>query len=59
MGRHHRGGMNLYMPNTEKFSLYRQEPDANSLSYNDVKAFCQDTCGNIWIGTDGGRPEFI
>lgn len=42
------------MPNTEKFTLFRQEANLNSLSYNDVKAFCEDSNGNIWIGTDGG-----
>lgn len=26
----------------------------NSLSYNDVKSFCEDKNGKIWIGTDGG-----
>lgn len=32
----------------------RQEPNKNSLSYNDVRAFHEDKAGNIYIGTDGG-----
>jgi ligand-binding sensor domain-containing protein len=24
------------------------------LSYNDVRAFCEDSSGDIWVGTDGG-----
>ncbi len=50
----HRGGVNLYTPSTLKFTLFRQEGDKNSLSYNDVRAFCEDHKGNIWIATDGG-----
>ncbi len=52
----HRGGINIYSPGTKKFNLYRQETSPNSLSYNDVKTFCEDRDGNgnVWIGTDGG-----
>ncbi|MCZ4223160.1 hybrid sensor histidine kinase/response regulator transcription factor [Pedobacter rhodius] len=50
----HRGGVNLYSPQAEKFKLIRQEPSKNSLSYNDVRAFCEDNAGKIYIGTDGG-----
>jgi ligand-binding sensor domain-containing protein/signal transduction histidine kinase/DNA-binding response OmpR family regulator len=57
----HRGGINIYSPGTEKFDLYRQEPSPNSLSYNDVKTFCEDRDGNgnIWIGTDGGGLDLF
>lgn len=57
----HRGGINIYSPGMEKFDLYRQEPTSNSLSYNDVKTFCEDGAGNenIWIGTDGGGLDLF
>ena len=57
----HRGGINIYSPGMEKFDLYRQEPTSNSLSYNDVKTFCEDSSGNdnIWIGTDGGGLDLF
>ncbi|TDO22717.1 hybrid sensor histidine kinase/response regulator transcription factor [Pedobacter duraquae] len=50
----HRGGVNLYSPQAEKFNLFRQEPNKNSLSYNDVRAFHEADNGDIYIGTDGG-----
>lgn len=49
----HRGGVNVFMPNEDKFVHHKQET-GNSLSYNDVKSFCEAENGNIWIGTDGG-----
>ncbi|HEY4061734.1 MAG TPA: two-component regulator propeller domain-containing protein [Puia sp.] len=57
----HRGGINIYSPGTEKFKLYRQDPSPTSLSYNDVKTFCEDNSGNgnIWIGTDGGGLDLF
>jgi ligand-binding sensor domain-containing protein/signal transduction histidine kinase/DNA-binding response OmpR family regulator len=69
----HRGGINIYSPGTEKFNLYRQEaapgflshdrqrPLFNSLSYNDVKSFCEDNSrnGDVWIGTDGGGLDLF
>jgi ligand-binding sensor domain-containing protein/signal transduction histidine kinase/DNA-binding response OmpR family regulator len=57
----HRGGINVYSPGLEKFNLYRQESSPNSLSYNDVKTFCEDRSGNgdIWVGTDGGGLDLF
>ncbi|GGB03864.1 hybrid sensor histidine kinase/response regulator [Puia dinghuensis] len=57
----HRGGINVYSPGLEKFNLFRQEPSPNSLSYNDVKTFCEDRSGNgdIWVGTDGGGLDLF
>jgi signal transduction histidine kinase/ligand-binding sensor domain-containing protein/DNA-binding response OmpR family regulator len=59
----HRGGINIYSPGTYKFDLYRQEPSPNSLSYNDVKTFCEDRAGsgngNIYVGTDGGGLDLF
>ena len=54
----HRGGINIYSPGMEKFNLYRQESSTAGLSYNDVKAFCEDN-GDIWIGTDGGGLDLF
>ena len=54
----HRGGINIYSPGMEKFNLYRQESAAGGLSYNDVRAFCEDN-GDIWIGTDGGGLDLF
>lgn len=50
----HRGGINLYSPQADKFKLVQQQPDKNSLNYNDIKCFYEDKTGNLYIGTDGG-----
>jgi ligand-binding sensor domain-containing protein len=49
-----RGGVNVYVPLAVKFSLFRQRLTPNSLSYNDIRAFCEDYAGNLWVGADGG-----
>jgi len=49
----HRGGVSLYAPGADKFNLYRHDKGAASISYDDVRSFCQDDNG-IWVGTDGG-----
>ncbi|MDP4253931.1 MAG: two-component regulator propeller domain-containing protein [Bacteroidota bacterium] len=54
----HRGGVNVYSAGMEKFHLYRQQSVAGSLSYSDVRAFCEDNDG-IWIGTDGGGLDLF
>ncbi|MGV8878392.1 MAG: two-component regulator propeller domain-containing protein [Sphingobacteriaceae bacterium] len=50
----HRGGVNVYAPGANKFQLYQQKSKSNGLSFNDVRAFCEDIDGKVWIGTDGG-----
>lgn len=49
------GGLNLYNPKTDDFTLYRHdELDKNSLSSNNVYALSEDRQGNLWVGTGGG-----
>jgi len=50
----HRGGVSLYAPGADKFNLYRHDKGAASISYDDVRSFCQDDNDHIWVGTDGG-----
>lgn len=50
----HRGGVNYYTSMADKFKLYRQGERMQTISFDDVKAFCQDKKGNIFVGTDGG-----
>jgi ligand-binding sensor domain-containing protein/signal transduction histidine kinase/DNA-binding response OmpR family regulator len=50
----HRGGVNLYNPDAKKFNVFREEPNGDGLSYNDVKCFEEDHLGQVWVGTDGG-----
>ena len=38
----------------DRFSIYKQGEDLATISFGDVKSFCQDRKGNIWVGTDGG-----
>jgi len=54
----HRGGVNLYTAASDKFKLYREGVEANTLSYNDVKSFYEDSKGRLWIGTEGGLNLF-
>lgn len=50
----HRGGVDVYIPGAQKFELYREGVNKNTISYSDTKTFCEDKQGNIWVGTDGG-----
>lgn len=48
-------GINKYNPHRNKFIHYAHDSqNANSLSNNDVWAFCEDHNGNIWVATDAG-----
>ncbi|PQA55464.1 hybrid sensor histidine kinase/response regulator [Siphonobacter curvatus] len=48
-----RGGVNLFNLNSSLFDFYYQTSSKNSLSHNEVKAFCEDHEGIIWLGLDG------
>ncbi|MFC1848915.1 two-component regulator propeller domain-containing protein [candidate division CSSED10-310 bacterium] len=38
-----------------QFTVYRNDPgDSYSLSDNDIRAICEDSSGDLWIGTRGG-----
>ncbi|MBT1706568.1 two-component regulator propeller domain-containing protein, partial [Chryseosolibacter indicus] len=41
--------------NIYRFQLYQHSnTKPQSLPFNDINAFAEDTKGNIWIGTNGG-----
>ncbi|OZI07617.1 histidine kinase [Siphonobacter sp. BAB-5385] len=48
-----RAGVNLFNLNASLFDFYYQTSSRNSLSHNEVKAFCEDHEGIIWLGLDG------
>jgi len=49
------GGLNIYNPETGKFSLYlHDEKNPNSLSDNSVWSLMEAKDGSIWVGTRGG-----
>ncbi|QJW90840.1 hypothetical protein HNV11_16375 [Spirosoma taeanense] len=48
------GGLNRLDKNTGLFTRYLHDPrDPNSLLDNKVRAICEDSRGNFWIGTAG------
>ncbi|NER09705.1 sensor histidine kinase [Muriicola jejuensis] len=47
------GGLNRYNPATNAFTRYMSNSeDPNSLKANQVRAICEDSRGNFWIGTN-------
>ncbi|QBA63132.1 ligand-binding sensor domain-containing protein [Muriicola soli] len=47
------GGLNRYNPDTNSFTRYMNNPDdPKSLKANQVRAICEDSRGNFWIGTN-------
>jgi diguanylate cyclase (GGDEF)-like protein len=49
------GGLNVYDPQTGKFSLYlHDEANPNSLADDSVWSLLEDKDGSMWIGTRGG-----
>ena len=50
-----REGLNKFDPKTEKFTLYKNDPqDSESLSHNNVRSIFEDSLGTLWIATWGG-----
>lgn len=52
-------GLNLFDRSTNRFIRYQHDPSnpsasSSSLSHNEVRAIAQDSCGYIWVGTNGG-----
>ncbi len=48
-------GINKYSPHRHKFLHFEHDAhDLQSISNNDVWAFCVDDDGNLWVGTDKG-----
>ncbi len=55
----HGGGLNLFNPGTEKFSVFRHNPaDATSLSNDVVMKVFEDRKGMLWIATYGGGINY-
>lgn len=49
------GGLNLLDRETEKFKVYKNDPeDPNSLPNNSIRALHEDRKGQLWIGTAQG-----
>lgn len=49
------GGLNVYDPETGRFSVFRNDPaDPSSLADNSVWSLMEDNEGNIWVGTRNG-----
>ncbi|MCD8263935.1 MAG: hypothetical protein LUD02_07060 [Tannerellaceae bacterium] len=52
------GGVNYFNPETDIFSYYPEDAQRNTcLSYYFVGNMLEDKDKNIWICTEGGRPE--
>lgn len=49
-----RGGVAQYHPETESFTSYRHNPNANSLSNDEVMAITSGDNDTLWIATLGG-----
>ncbi|MEQ9423978.1 MAG: two-component regulator propeller domain-containing protein [Cyclobacteriaceae bacterium] len=45
-------GLNKY--NGYDFTVYKNQADTNSISYNFIRSLSVDAHGNLWIGTDNG-----
>jgi ligand-binding sensor domain-containing protein/signal transduction histidine kinase len=49
------GGVNKYDPHLTSFDLYRNNPyDLNSLGFNVITSFAEETDRSVWIATAGG-----
>jgi ligand-binding sensor domain-containing protein len=53
------GGLNRLDLETEQFRHFKNDPDdPQSLSNNWVVSICEDSFGDLWIGTNGGTNIF-
>jgi len=53
------GGLSRMDLETEKFTHFKNDPDdPQSLSNNWVVSICEDSFGDLWIGTNGGTNKF-
>lgn len=50
------GGLNLYLPQTDKFKSYQVE---NGLPDNAIRSIAEDNQGNLWLGTNKGLSKFV
>lgn len=54
------GGLNLYDPDSDKFTAFKHDPEnPRSLSNDVVPAICEDDSGNLWLGTWGGLNKLV
>ncbi|HEU4585575.1 MAG TPA: two-component regulator propeller domain-containing protein, partial [Gemmatimonadaceae bacterium] len=54
-----RGGLNRYLPRTQRFRRYRHSPDdSTSISSDQVNAIYEAPDGALWIGTSKGLDRF-
>ncbi|MBN2385372.1 ATP-binding protein [bacterium] len=52
-------GLNLYDPDTEKFTRYKHDPnESGSINSDTIRALFSDGDGLIWIGTDNGLDSY-
>lgn len=53
------GGLNIFNPTTEQFSVFMYDQSQNSLNTNALLNICIDRDSNIWIGTYNGGVNII
>ncbi len=53
------GGLDLFLPDENRFINYRTSKSTFTLSNNQIASIAEDHDGNVWVGTDDGLNCFI
>ncbi|CAL65027.1 hybrid sensor histidine kinase/response regulator transcription factor [Christiangramia forsetii] len=53
------GGLNLYDPVLDTFTVFKNSENPNSIASNQVNVIYEDKSGHLWLGTENGLSEYL